>query len=235
MSMEQVMLLVGAGCFVLVMAIFALAWCRSHHGRTGTKLTRGTMMNALGYGLLPAAAVWKAFENHTFMGQGRALIPPLTEIPFLTENGRFLPCHIEMALLILGFLAVSLWLIGRSQEMASDGGLLAVVLTVWAAIRQLTEEFRAETATVWQGQRMIQIIACAVTLGCMIFWTTQWARKRTNRHAWVYWLAVVPAIGILLVTAGGVLTVRSEIGDLAVIAGCAAAAMAATLAMNGEK
>ena len=234
MMTEQTLLAAGLGYSALVLLFFALGWNVSHRKRLGKPPGRGAVLNAVGYGLLPAAAVWKTFEHHTFLGEGRPLFPPVTELAFFTEDGRFAPCRAEMCLLILGFLAMSLWLILRKQEVPRNGDLLPVSLVIWAGIRIVTESLRAETATVWLGQRMIRILACAVLLLCMAVWTARWAKKKTNRHAWMNWLAVVPALGALMATAMGVLSVGSEIGDLAVTAGCSAAAVCGVLAMNGE-
>ncbi len=234
MMTEQTLLAAGLGCSALVLLSFALGWSISHRKRLGKQPGRGAAFNALGYGLLPAVAVWKTFEHHTFYGEGKPLIPPLPDMAFLTVNGRFAPSRGETCLLLLGFLTMSLWLILRRQEVPRNGDLLPVSLVIWAGIRIVTESLRAETATVWQGQRMIRFLACAVLLFCMVYWTARWAKEKNNRHAWMNWLAVVPALGALLATAAGVLSVGSEIGDLAVIAGCSAAAVCGVLAMNGE-
>ena len=173
-------------------------------------------LDGIGFGLLPAASVWKIFDT-AYTGSGRALIEPLPPIRWLTKNGNFLPCSIEAAAALLCFAGLCLWLIIRKEELAGKTDVLLVSLCLWSGIRVVTESFREVPANI------LRYVYCAIILACLAVWTVkQQKQPDAKRRAAGNWLAAILCTAMIVLTASGTLSVGSAIGDLAVITGCAA-------------
>ena len=206
----------SAGTALLALLLFAGIRMADRRKRSGKTLSGGEWINALGFGLLPAAAVWKAFERQTAAGTGTAVTEPLPGIPWLTENGLFSPCSIEMTAALLCFAGVILWLAIRKEELPGNGDLLLVPACLWAGVRIVSESFRPEP------QPVIRYAYCVVILLCLLIWTVRRTRIRPGAARTVGdWIAVPVCIAMIAATSEGFLSVGSPIGDLAVIAGCA--------------
>ena len=208
--------LAAGGFSLLVLALFALLWLLDRKKRAGGNAPFGAWMNAAGFGLLPAAAVWKAFEHHTAAGAGSEVTEPLPLIRWLTVGGKYAPCRIELAAALLCFGAVCLWLIIRKDDLQDQGDLLLTTLCLWAGILVVTEGFRPEI------NKLIRYAGCGMILLCMIWWTVRRHRIRPAPGRAVAGLGAAAAcIGRIAVTTEDILSVGSAIGDLAVITGCA--------------
>ena len=219
----------SAGIATLVLALFAVLWLIERRKRTGKHAVPGDWMSGAGYGLLPGFAVWKVFEHLSRNGRGAAVTEPLPLVRWLTEEGRYCPCRIELAAAALCFIAVTLWLIFRKREPEGSGDLLPVTLCLWSAIRIVTESFRPEP------NHLLRYTYCAAILLCLVWWTVR--RTRVSRGAVrtaADWIAAAVCTGIIVVTSEGILSVGSGIGDLAVTAGCALLLCALTLIAGSD-
>ena len=173
-------------------------------------------LDGIGFGLLPAAAVLKIFDS-AYGEAGREVIEPLPMIPMLTENGRFMPGSIETAAALLCFSGLCIWLMIRKEETAGKGDLLIVALCLWSGVRVVTESLREAPDNV------LRYIYCAIILVCLAVWTVrQQKQPGAGRRIAGSWLAVILCTAMIVVTSSGTLSVGSAIGNLAVIAGCAA-------------
>ena len=219
----------AAAIALAVLLVFAALWLRDRKKRAGASLSFGDRMNGLGFGLLPALAVWKAFEHFTAAGKGAEITEPLPALQVLTENGRYAPCMIEMILALACFAAVCLWLMIRKPEMAERGDLLMTAVCLWAAVRAVTAGFRPRTETVFR------YACCAAMLICLAVWTHRRLSVRPGLlRAVSDGAAAALCTAMIVVTTEGILSVGSGIGDLAVITGCAALTAALTLIAGSD-
>ena len=206
-----------AGMIVTLLVLILFMLLRMAMNKKAAEGTRTLMkwLDGIGFGLLPAAAVWKIFDAAD-AGAGRALIEPLPQIPWLTENGRFLPCSIEAATALLCFAGLCIWLMVRKDELAGKDDVLIISLCLWSGIRVVTESFREAP------DNILRYVYCAVILICLAIWTArQQKQPDAKRRAAGSWLAAILCTAMIVLTASGTLTVGSAIGDLAVITGCA--------------
>ena len=219
----------SAGIAAVTLALFVLLWLTDRRKRTGKTASPGEWMNGAGYGMLPALAVWKAFEDMSRAGRGAVVTEPLPFVRWFTENGKFCPCRIELTAAAACFTGVTLWLILRRREPENQGDLLPVTLCLWSAVRIVTESFRPEP------RNMIRYAYCAAILLCLAWWTVK--RTRVSRgivRTTTDWAAALLCTGIIAVTAEGILSVGSGIGDLAVTAGCAMLTCTLTLIAGSD-
>ena len=185
-------------------------------------------LDGIGFGLLPAAAVWKLFEN-VYAGAGMAVIEPLPAVRMLTENGKFLPCSIEAAAALVCFAMLCIWLIIRKDDLAAGSDLLKVSMCLWSGIRVVTESFREVPDNV------LRYIYCSVILICLAAWTARLRNQpRSKQRIAGSWTAAMLCTAMIVLTASGTLSVGSAIGDLAVIAGCAALNVMLALLCGGD-
>ena len=219
-----------AGIVTAVLVLILFTFLRIAMNKKTAAETRTVMrwLDGIGFGLLPAVAVWKIFECG-YAGIGREVIEPLPLIPGLTENGRFVPGSIEAAAALLCFIGICIWLIIRKEEMAETGDLLIVSLCLWSGIRIVTESFRETPDNVFR------YAYCAVILVCLGTWT---ARQLHQTHAKQRiagnWIAAILCTAMIVLTASGTLSVGSAIGDLAVILGCAVLMVLLTLLCGSD-
>ena len=213
---------------VLVLILFMSLWLVGRKKKTGKDIFAGQVMNGIGFGLLPALAILKAFQEMS-TGDGTKVFEPIPMLRWVTENGFFRPGRIETAAAAGCFVLLCLWLILRKKELPDNGDLLMIAVCIWAAIRLVTEDFRAEP------QALFHYTSCATLALCLIIWCVRRAQMiHVPVRTAVDLTATGLCIAINLVTAKGILSVGSQIGDLAVKTGSALLALILTLLVGGE-
>ena len=128
---------------VVVLFLFMALWLIGRKRRTGREIFAGQVMNGIGFGILPALAVLKAFQE-AGTGAGSKVLEPLPCVRWLCVAGNYMPGRIETAAAAGTFLMLCAWLIIRRTELPDNGDLIMVSVSIWAAIRLVTEDFRAE-------------------------------------------------------------------------------------------
>ena len=185
---------------VIVLLLFMTWWLLNRKKRTGQPIFAGQVMNGIGFGLLPALAFLKAFQDIS-MGKGAAVTEPLPLVRWLTEDGCYRPMRIEMAAAICLFVLLCLWLILRKEEFPDNGDLLMIAVCIWSAIRLVTEDFRAEP------QILFHISSCVMIMLCLIIWIFRRAQiSRMLLRTAADLAAVSLCIAVNLLTATGTLT-----------------------------
>lgn len=213
---------------VIVLLLFMTWWLLNRKKRTGQPIFAGQVMNGIGFGLLPALAFLKAFQDIS-MGKGAAVTEPLPLVSWLTEDGCYRPMRIEMAAAICLFVLLCLWLILRKEEFPDNGDLLMIAVCIWSAIRLVTEDFRAEP------QILFHISSCVMIMLCLIIWIFRRAQiSRMLLRTAADLAAVSLCIAVNLLTATGTLTAGSGIADFAVKTGSALLALILTLIVGGD-
>ncbi len=213
---------------VIVLLLFMSLWLFGRKKRTGGELFAGQVMNGVGFALLPALAVLKAFQE-AGTGKGAAVPEPLPCIRWLTENGCYMPGRIETAAAALLFATLCLWLIARREEIPDNGDLFIIGLCNWAAIRLVTEDFRQEQ------MNLFRYASCGVILGCAVLWSARRAKRlRIPVRTVADLAAVCICIAVNLVTATKIMTAGSEIADFAVKTGSAALMLMLTLMIGAD-
>ena len=206
-----------AGIIAAILTLLLFTLFRKRMNRKAAEETQPLLrwLDGIGFAFLPSAAVWKVFDS-VYTGAGREVITPLPPIAWLTENGRFIPCNIEMIAALLCFAGLCIWLMVRKDELIGKGELLIISLCLWSGIRVLTESFREAQNNV------IRYVYCAAILICLAVWTTrQQVQPHSKQRSIGSWLAAVLCTAMIVLTSSGTLSVGSAIGDLAVIGGCA--------------
>ena len=212
----------------LVLILFMSLWLFGRKKKTGLPIFAGQVMNGIGFGLLPSLAVLKAFQSVS-MNAGIKVCEPLPMLRWVTRDGCFLPGRIETAAALTAFLILALWLIVRKTELPDNGDLLMISVCVWAAIRMVTENIRSEP------QDLFRYASSATMLACMALWTIRRAKStRVPGRMIADLLAAAICIAIHMVTAKGILSAGSEIGDLAVKAGSSLLLLMLTLIVGGD-
>ena len=213
---------------VIVLILFMSLWLRGRKKRTGQPVFAGQVMNGIGFGLLPAIAVLKAFQEMS-SGAGAEVHEPMPVIRWLTDEGFFRPGRIETMAALACFAVLCLWLVIRKEEMPDNGDLFMIALCVWASIRLVTEDFRAES------YMLFRFTSCGTVLGCLAIWVARRNNIRSGPGRAVTDLAAAgTCIAINLITAAKFLTVGSEIGDFAVKTGSAVLLLTITLIVGGD-
>lgn len=220
----------GAGVAVslLVMILFEALWLTDRKKKTGVPIFAGQVMNGIGFGLLPALAVLKAFTEMN-EGAGVRVFEPLPMVRWVTEAGFFRCARTESAAAVLCFLLVCLWLIFRKNELPDNGDLLMIAVCIWADIRLITENLRSNPAD------LFRYASCAVMIACIVIWSVRRMKKQYSpgRTA-LDLMAAGICIAINLVTAKAVMTTGSEIGDFAVKTGSALLLLMLVLMTGGD-
>ena len=215
----------AGACAVLVALVFAGLWYFAHRKRP-----LSGWANALGFGLLPAAAVWKIFESFSEAGVGRAVDEPLPLLPWVTENGAYMPARLEFILAAAAFCGVCLWLILRKEEIKGNGEVLLTSLCLWSGIRVFTVRLRLEP------NRILQYVYAGLILFCLACWTAKRIRRCAGKGRSIAdWIAVLICTAMIVLTSEGILSVGSGIGDLAVVFGCAALEVLLTLLCGSDE
>ena len=213
---------------VLILNLFMCLWLIGRKKRTHQPIFAGQVMNGIGFGLLPALAVLKGFQEMS-TGKGAKVFDPLPRIQWLTEEGFFRPGRIEAVVSLLCFAVLCLWLIIRRKEMPDNGDLFMISLCLWAAIRLVTEDYRTEP------QNLFRFTSCGTILGCLIITVFRRSRIRPDPGRTVLdLLAAGICTAMNLITATKVLSVGSQIGDYAVKTGSALLLLLITLIVGGD-
>ena len=213
---------------VIVLLLFMTWWLLNRKKRTGQPVFAGQVMNGIGFGLLPALAFLKAFQDIA-TGKGAKVTDPLPLIRWLTEDGCYRPMRIETAAAMGLFALLCLWLILRKEEFPDNGDLLMITVCMWSAIRLVTEDFRLEP------QILFHITSCVTMLFCLIVWIIRRSKIcRMPLRTAADLTAVSLCIAVNLLTATGTLTAGSGIADFAVKTGSALLALILTLIVGGD-
>lgn len=213
---------------VLILLLFMSLWLVGRKKRIGKEIFAGQVMNGIGFGLLPALAVLKAFQE-AGTGAGSTVPEPLPCVNWLSMNGRYMPGRIETAAATAFFLIICLWLILRKSELPDNGDLIMISVCIWAAIRLVTEDFRLEP------MNLFRYTSCGTILLCAVIWSARKARYvRTTARTAVELAAISICIAVNLLTATHVLTAGSEVADFAVKSGSTALLLMLTLIIGGD-
>lgn len=225
---------VGLVSGLMMLALFAVLWILLIRKRVDGGRIAGDWVNAAGFGLLPGIAVWKLFEQYgSARSAGRELFEPLTGVKWLTEDGRFAPCRIEFCAAAAAFILISVWLIIRRNRLPGNGDLLLTVVCIWSAVRSVTECLRQDAVRIGP---LNAVICAAVILEiiCMGIWTARRGRKEKNAGLTIpEWAAAIACGIVIILQEAGILSLSSEIANLAVAAGCGALGMTLIL-MTGK-
>ena len=223
-------ILAGFGLAALEMILLTLFYVRISRKRRDEN-GGSAVLNGLGFALLPALATGLVFLQQTPLGRGEALIEPLGDIPWLTENGRFAPSRVECVLCLCCFAGVCLWLMARKQPLPAD--LWAVCLGLWAGIRLATESLYGSNPTVISGIHTLRFVYCLALLFTLIFWSMRGGAGSGNQRK-ISWAVFAVAAAVILLTGNRVLTTGSDMADLIVVTGGAALAVTACLTLGAE-
>ena len=219
---------VGAILSLLVMILFEILWLIDRQKKTGVPIFAGQVMNGIGFGLLPALAVLKAFIEMNECA-GKKVFEPLPMVRWVTEDGFFRCARIESAAAVLCFLLLCLWLIIRKNELPDNGDLLMIAVCIWADIRLITENLRSNPSD------LFRYASCGVLLGCVIIWSVRRMKMQYSPGRTVLdLLAAGICIAVNLVTAKAILSTGSEIGDFAVKTGSALLLLMLALMTGGD-
>ena len=212
---------IGGALSFLVILLFGAIRLTGLRRRGGSTGMIGERLNAVGFGMLPGAAVWKLFEMNTTLGRGKEVFEPLPELPLITAEGHFAPSWIELICCLICFTAILAWLAFRRHELPGNGDLMMTVVCVWGMFRSFTEHFRAEPFAYAGCINITQIILFVMTDICLAVWTVRKERmQKSTVFTVLQWIAVLSCQTAAVLTDGGILSAGSQIGDLAVTAGC---------------
>lgn len=213
---------------VLILLLFMSLWLVGRKKRTGKEIFAGQVMNGIGFGLLPALAILKAFQE-AGTGTGSIVPEPLPCINWLSMNGCYMPGRIETAAATAFFLILCLWLILRKSELPDNGDLIMIAVCIWAAIRLVTEDFRLEP------MNLFRYTSCGTILLCAAVWSARKAKYiRTPARTVIEMAAICVCIAVNLITATHTLTAGSEVADFAVKTGSTALLLLLTLMIGGD-
>ena len=213
---------------VVVLFLFMGLWLIGRKKRTGEAIFAGQVMNGIGFGMLPALAVLKAFQE-AGTGKGSKVLEPLPCIRWLSVDGFYMPGRIETCVAAAMFVVLCIWLILRRSELPDNGDLIIISVCIWAAIRLVTEDFRT------QPMDLFRFTSCGTILACAILWSVRRARySRMRARTIIDLTAVCICIGINLITSLHIVTAGSGIADYAVKTGSAALMLLLTLMIGGD-
>ena len=213
---------------VIILFLFMGLWVTGRKKRTGMSIFAGQVMNGFGFGLLPALAILKAFQE-AGTGAGSKVSEPLPCVPWLTVNGYYMPGRIETAAAACFFILVCLWLILRKEELPDNGDLIMITVCIWAAIRLVTEDFHRTP------NDLFRYTSCGTVLACAVIWAVRRAGKmRMPLRTVTDLTAVCVCIAVNLVTAKQILSAGSPIADFAVRTGSTALMLILTLMIGGD-
>ena len=185
-------------------------------------------MNGIGFGLLPALALLKSFQDVSY-GKGAEVIEPLPQVRWLCQEGCFRPMRIEAATALFLFLLLCIWLILRKEEFPDNGDLLMIAVCLWSVIRLGTEDFRREPHI------LFHCTSSATLILCLVIWTVRRIGIcRMPLRTIADLTAVAACITLNILTTAGVLSAGSDIADFAVKIGSALLAMILTLIAGGD-
>ncbi len=213
---------------LFILILFMIWWLLNRKKRTGKPVFAGQVMNGIGFGLLPALALLKTFQDISY-GKGAAVIEPLPQVRWLCQEGCYRPMRIEAAAALFLFFLLCLWLILRKEEFPDNGDLLMIGVCLWSVIRLGTEDFRREPHI------LFHCASSATLILCLVIWTVRRIRIcRMPLRTIADLTAVTACITLNILTTVGILSAGSEIADFAVKMGSALLAMILTLIAGGD-
>ena len=213
---------------VIVLLLFMTWWLLNRKKRTGKPIFAGQVMNGIGFGLLPALAFLKTFQDISY-GKGAAVIEPLPQVRWLCEEGCYRPMRIEAVAALILFLLLCVWLILRREEFPDNGDLLMTAVCLWSVIRLGTEDFRLEPHI------LFHYTSSATVLLCLVIWTIRRAKIcRMPLRTAAEMTAVTACLVLNILTTKEILTAGSDIADFAVKMGSALLAMILTLIAGSD-
>ena len=227
--------LAGLGTTLFMVFLFTMLWAAGIRKRNQARLTAGDWGNAVGFGLLPGIAAWKAFEAFAgSTGNGKALFQPIRDIPWFSAEGLFVPARIEFCAAVFLLAGIVIWLIARRDDVPGNGDVLITVLCLWGAVRSVTEGLRKDPPRLGPVSIVI-MTAVAAELICLAVWTVRRGQKQKSAVMTALEWAAVTGCGVLiLVQEAGVLSMGGEIANLAAAAGCAVLASALILSAGRD-
>lgn len=221
----------GAGLSLLTCLIFALLWAGFFRKRGSRGF--GNLLNGIGFGLLPAAAVWKTFE------------PDMTGIAASAEADRIwspgilsmlrdpMPARPEFFLILLGFAAVCLWVILRKEDLPANGDVFGAAVILLCTAAWIAEPLHGETGFRLFGMNGRLPVAFALMLICMALWIWRGSEEQKNTgYAMACVLVFLGCAAATVLLRTGRFPAGSEPADFAIQAGCALLAMKAALCMG---
>ena len=213
---------------VIILFLFMSLWLIGKKKRTGKEVFAGQVMNGIGFGLLPALSVLKAFQE-AGTGTGSKVPEPLPCVRWLSINGYYMPGRIETCAAAAMFILLCLWLILRKRELPDNGDLILIAVCIWAAIRLVTEDFRKNPMD------LFRFTSCGTILACSVLWSVRRTRRvRMTARTVIDLLAVCACIAINLLISLKIVTAGSEIADFAMKTGCAVLLLLLTLIIGGD-
>ena len=226
---------IGAILSLLTMFLFAFYRMIGYRKQPNSGFILWKRLDCVGFGFLPAVAIWKVFEQETETGKGIRLFEPIPEIPFITVEGHFSVSRIEMILAVLCFISVVIWLAARKKELPGTGELIMTVVSVWGMIRAMTETLR-QTPFLYAGNvnltQILMLIAADIVLA---IWTVRIGEaEKSTAFAVLEWIACLSCQGILVLNSAGILSAGSKISNLAVNTGCMLLSLILILSVGKE-
>lgn len=221
----------------LTMVLTGALWSLDHRRQNSEKSSAGRLIiQAAGFGFLPAAAVWNAFKSYDgVLSKGTALISTLPAVPWLTQDGYYIPCRIDLAAALTAFIILCIWLICKRKDLIPAADLLLISVTVWAGIRMVTESFYETSMLTVNGHPVLRYAACAVVLVCLAGWSVRREKRQKNTLQLVIdWTGALLSAAAVVITSEKVLTTGSEIGDFALISGAALLMTGITLIVGAD-
>ena len=236
MPSSRMLISSGLSVSFLVLIIVFVFRCFSERKDYPSKLrARDNVFNALGFAVMPAYCVGKLFEHYTRFGSGCEVMEPLTPFPWFIPNGIISPCRSEMALVMLSFLILCVWMIIHRDSRPMRGDLLIIALIVISATRIFTEQLYSEKAVAIKGiPHGICILSAAVLTGCVMIWLFRSRGRKKTSQIWIDLTVFILSSVLALLTVFGVLSTGGRIGNLAASAGCSLASAAAAIGIGAQ-
>ena len=213
----------GAGAFLafLVFLLFFLLWAAESRKMKRGTADSGEWLNGAGFGILPAAAVWKAFEHATSLGAGIPIPDPIPVIPFLSSGECFAVSRTEMVLSVICFFILAVWLIARKNDLPRNDDLFWITVCIWGMTRAWTEGFRRFPLLYAGSVNLSRVLFLAGADLSLLVWTIRTGKiQKSTVFTVLEWIAVLGCETVILLNSSGILTMGSGIGDMAVNTGC---------------
>ena len=210
---------IGNAAGVLMLIVFSGIWVLFVQKRD-RKTMAGCWMDAVGFGVLPAIAVWKAFEYAFSEPAGKTIGGSWEGSVYgIFGNGQFFPSGIEMIAVAAAFLAVVGWMMIRKEGLPGRGELLTVVICVWGLIRIVAEGFRRDAFQA--GNVSLGICAAlGAEIICFFVWSVRRHRKQKSPGLTaIEWGAVISCGALIFLQNAGIIILRNDMANIAASAG----------------
>lgn len=200
-------LMIGAVFSLLLWVALALVYAGMYRktiwGNDLYGTPNGKLANAVGFGMLPALAVFRLFTEGTDFATGRVSRSGWLSGTMLTAENAEGQCvytvsRIEVIGLLLLFALLVLWLALRRERIPNNGDIFWVALTELGGFCLLTD-ILYETAQVRIGEVPVLVVTgAALILLPLIVWTAVNAKKKKNTAlviaCWAVYLVAMVAI-----------------------------------------